>query len=68
MVLHINFITDETGNIISVILPIDEFNDLIETYGIDLSKDEVSAIEKGKSLRSQGDSVISKEYVNIDDI
>ena len=68
MKLHPQFITDKNGKVKSVILPIKEFRELIELYGIDLSREEIESIEKNKKLREKGSSMIENEYIDLNEL
>lgn len=65
MTIHTSYITDNKGTPVSVVIPIGEFEKLIEEYGIDLSKGEKKSIEKNKKLRASFPNKIFKEYTDL---
>ncbi|MBU2447479.1 MAG: hypothetical protein KJ666_18150 [Bacteroidetes bacterium] len=68
MNLHANFIIDSEGKPISVVLPYNEYQDLIESLGLDLSKEEIEAIEKAKFIRSNKPDPIDDEYISLNNV
>ena len=67
MELHAKYIVNEEGKPTSVIIPIDKFREIIETYGIDLTEEEKESINRGKILRKNNDKdELGKEYTDLD--
>ncbi len=62
------YIVDENGKPVSVVISIDQFRDIIETYGLDFTKEEKEAILKGKAVRGLGQKAIDDEYISLDEI
>ena len=65
MTIHTSYITDNKGTPLSVVIPINEFERLVEEYGIDLSKEEKNSIEKNKKLRASRPGKIDNEYTDL---
>ncbi|MCH7723933.1 MAG: hypothetical protein IIC76_11475 [Bacteroidetes bacterium] len=69
MKLHAKYIVNEKGKPTSVIIPIDKFREIVETYGIDLIEEEKESISKGKTLRKRNDKdELEREYTDLDNI
>lgn len=68
MNLHTSFIIDKEGKPISVILPYTEYQELIESLGLDLSKEEVEAIEKIRLIRAANPERIEEEYISLNNL
>lgn len=62
------YIVDENGKPVSVVISIDQFRDIVETYGLDLTKEEKEAILKGKAVRDHNQEAIDDEYISLDEI
>lgn len=45
---------DRSGSPVEVVIPYDVFIDFVETYGLDLSKEEKSALNEAKTNREAG--------------
>ena len=69
MELHAKYIVNKEGKPTSVIIPIDKFREIVETYGIDLTEEEIESINKGKVLRERNDKEeLEREYTDLDNI
>ncbi len=68
MNLNTKFIIDSEGNPVSVVIPYKEYQDLIESLGLDLSKEEKEAIEHAKWLRTNKPELVDDEYISLDKI
>lgn len=68
MNLHTSFIIDKEGKPISVILPYAEYQELIESLGLDLSEEEVEAIEKARLIRTTDPERIEEEYISLNNL
>jgi hypothetical protein len=69
MELHAKYIVNEKGKPTSVIIPIDKFREIVETYGIDLTEEEKESISIGKVLRERKDKEeLKREYTDLDNI
>ena len=67
MELQAKYIVDEDGKPTSVIIPIDKFKEIVETYGIDLTDEEKESISQGKVLRERNDKdELEREYTDLD--
>ncbi|RJP63624.1 MAG: hypothetical protein C4539_15995 [Ignavibacteriales bacterium] len=62
-----NYIVDQNGKPVSVILPYEEFKEMVEQYGLDLNKDEMKAIKRGTIVRKKGLKAVLKEYEKLED-
>ncbi len=68
MELQAKYIVNEDGKPTSVIIPIDKFREIVETYGIDLTDEEKESISQGKVLRERNDKdELESEYIDLDD-
>lgn len=69
MELDAKYILDKNGKPTSVIIPIEKFREIVETYGIDLTEEEKESISKGKVLRERNDKEeLEREYTDLDNI
>ena len=67
MELHAKYIVNEDGKPTSVIIPIDKFKEIVETYGIDLTDEEKESISKVRILRERNDKdELEREYTDLD--
>ena len=67
MELQAKYIVDEDGKPTSVIIPIDKFKEIVETYGIDLTDEEKESISKVRVLRERNDKdELKREYTDLD--
>ncbi len=67
MELQAKYIVNEDGKPTSVIIPIDKFREIVETYGIDLTDEEKESISQGKVLRERNDKdELKREYTDLD--
>jgi len=67
MELHAKYIVNEDGKPTSVIIPIDKFREIVETYGIDLTDEEKESISKVRVLRERNDKdELEREYTDLD--
>jgi len=67
MELHAKYIVNEDGKPTSVIIPIDKFREIVETYGIDLTDEEKESISKVRVFRKRNDKdELEREYTDLD--
>ena len=67
MELNPTYIIDKSGKPVSVIIPYNDFIEIIETNGLDLSEEEKAAIEQGIILRKDS-KLVDNEYVDLNSI
>ena len=63
--IHKKIVTDEKGNPSDVIIPWDEFQEIVELLGLDLDKETVSDLRKARKDREAGKL---SAYSDLDDI
>ena len=52
--IHKKIVTDETGKLTEVILPIEEYRELEEILGLDLSEADRQSLKKAKDAHKHG--------------
>ena len=62
--LHPQYITDENGNKLSVVLPINEFENIIDSEKIDKIWDEESIKRAEAYKKGELDTISSDEFFN----
>ena len=65
MEIHKKIVTDEEGNPSDVIIPWDEFQEIIELLGLDLDAESVRELREARSDRETNKM---SAYVDLDDI
>jgi len=63
--IHKKIVTDEQGNPSDVIIPWDEFQEIIELLGLDLDAESVRELREARSDRETNKM---SAYVDLDDI
>jgi hypothetical protein len=65
IVIHKKIVTDENGNPSDVIIPWDEFQEIVELLGLDLDEQAVGDLRQARKDREGGNI---SAYTGLDDI